>query len=203
MLKYMLSCKTGDDVYKEDPTVTRLERLTAKMCGKDDALFCASGTMSNQLAIRALLKSPPYSVVMDAKSHINTYEQCGVAFHTGAQTIAIRTESSLSKELIEKYANLIHDDHFAPTELIVLENTLNGDIMPLSEIRSIAKLGLPLHLDGARLWNALMHKNNQFSLQEWCDPFASISLCFSKGLGAPVGSILVGFKHFNFKGPVV
>ena len=174
-----------------------LQNTVARLTGKEASLFCASGTLSNQLAIRSHLMQPPYTVLCDSRAHILNYEATGISFHCGAGVIPVSPKEGLSyitADLVEQ--NLVVDDdiHNGPTQLICLENTLNGTIMPLEEVRKISAVAkrhnLPLHLDGARLWNATVATGK--SLEEHCEPFDSVSLCFSKGMGAPIGSILVG-----------
>ena len=200
MLQYMMQSAVGDDVFEEDPTVNLLQQRVAQMTGKEAALFCTSGTLANQLAIRSHLKQPPYSVLIDHRAHVDQYESCAIAFHTGlffnlgARVIPVPCQEHLTVEDIKKYICLDDDVHHARTQLVCLENTLNGSVMPLETIQSIAQFTrqhqVALHCDGARLWNAVVASTH--SLKEWCDPFESVSLCFSKGLGAPVGSVLVG-----------
>ncbi|KAJ3090981.1 Threonine aldolase [Quaeritorhiza haematococci] len=197
MREAMMNAEVGDDVFEEDPTVKKLQEHVANLTGKEGALYCCSATMTNQLAIRSHLTSPPYSVLCDARAHINNYEAGGVSYHTGATIIPVRPRQGsyhLTVEDVEK--NLVVDDdiHHAPTRLIVLENTLNGELFPLEEIKKIStlvkKYDIPMHLDGARIWNASIA--SKISLKEYCSYFDTVSLCCSKGLGAPVGSVLVG-----------
>ncbi|KAJ8329828.1 Threonine aldolase [Batrachochytrium dendrobatidis] len=200
MLKAMMLAPVGDDVYSEDPTVNLLEQTVAELSGKEAALFCTSGTLSNQIAIRTHLLQPPYSILCDSRAHIFKYEASGVNFHCGAAVIPVTPATStghLVAAEVEKHLVLSDDVHYAPTQLICLENTLNGSIFPQSDIESISMLAkthsIPLHLDGARLWNASAETG--ISIKNLCKPFDSVSLCFSKGLGAPVGSVLVGSKQ--------
>ncbi|KAI9363937.1 pyridoxal phosphate-dependent transferase [Zopfochytrium polystomum] len=197
MLEQMMAANVGDDVFQEDPTINKLQRYACELTGHEAALFCASATMSNQLAIRSLLGAPPHSVVCDKRAHVFQYEASGIAYHTGASVFAVdpKTGSShLTLDVVEKACVLDDDVHHAPTKLVCLENTLHGEIFPIDEIRRISefarKNGLKMHLDGARLWNASVATG--ISLREYCKEFDSVSLCLSKGLGAPVGSLLVG-----------
>jgi threonine aldolase len=138
MLKYMTNATVGDDVFEEDPTVSMLEKRMTEITGKERALFCVSGTMTNQLGIRTHLIQPPYSIICDRRSHVFQYEASGISYHTGAQTITLDPESGknyITAELIQRHLILDDDVHHAPTQLICLENTLNGEIMPLDEIR--------------------------------------------------------------------
>jgi threonine aldolase len=194
MLSYMSQAAVGDDVFEEDPTILELQRRVSQLTGKEAALFCATGTLSNQLAIRTHLTQPPYSVLCDVEGHVHRYESGGISFHNGAQVIPIQSQKHLTLEEIQRFWILEEDVHTCPTKLICLENTKHGMIFPLKEQSRISQAakehGIRMHLDGARLWNA--HIATQNSIQELCEPFDSVSLCFSKGLGAPVGSVLVG-----------
>ncbi|KAL8297128.1 hypothetical protein RB597_006285 [Gaeumannomyces tritici] len=165
---------------------------------KEAGLFVLSGTMGNQLAMRALLTQPPYSVLCDDRSHIYKYEAGGVSSLTGAmlKTIKARNGLYLTRDEIAEQADLDSDVHTCPTRVISLENTLGGLVMPLAEARRISEFaresGLRVHCDGARLWEAVA--SGAGSLPDYTACFDTISLCFSKGLGAPIGSILVGPK---------
>ena len=200
MRKAMAEAPVGDDVFGEDPTVNKLQRRVAEMCGKEAALFVPSGTMSNQIAINAHTQ-PGDEVICEYGSHIFNYEGGGPALLSGVQLHPLQGErGAIIAEQI-KTAIRPDDHHFAQTKLIELENTHNragGAIFPLEIIRDIRLLAdehhLKMHLDGARLWNA--HIATGISLTDWAAPFDSLSLCFSKGLGAPVGSILVGSEEF-------
>jgi threonine aldolase len=195
MLRAAASCPVGDDVYGEDPTVNALEQRIAQMTGHEAAVFCASGTMTNQLGLRSHLTQPPHSVLCDARAHIHLYECGGIAFHSQAATVTVRPSNGryLTAEEIE--ASIVDEDqHHAPTRVIALENTLNGMIFPLEEIKRIRQLAqakrIALHLDGARLWNAAVATGT--SLRQYGQLFDSMSLCLSKGMGCPIGSVLVG-----------
>jgi threonine aldolase len=207
MYAYAVRASLGDAVYHEPSTIA-LEAHMAKLTGKEAALFMPSGTMSNQIALRTHLKQPPYSVLLDVRSHINKYEAGGVAFHSGANTITVlpahcqseppNESHHLTLADIEENVVLGNDIHIARTEVIALENTLNGTIIPQDEIQAISKYahskGIKMHLDGARLWHVA--SANAIPMRDLCDPFDSVSICFSKGLGAPVGSVLVGNEEF-------
>jgi len=195
MHEYAIQASLGDAVYFEPSTVA-LEAHMAKLTGKEAALFMPSGTMSNQIALRSHLKQPPYSVLCDYRAHINKYEAGGAAFHSGAHTIAVIPSNGhhLTLEDIQAF-NVIGDDvHMAPTQIIELENTLNGNIFPQDEVIRISEyardLGIKMHLDGARIWHVAAETG--LTLKDLTEPFDSISLCFSKGLGAPIGSCLIG-----------
>ncbi|KAG0050990.1 Threonine aldolase [Gryganskiella cystojenkinii] len=196
MFAAMMKSSLGDDVYNEDDSVKKLERYVATICGHEAALFCASGTMSNQLALRTHLNNPPQSAMVDIRSHVFNYEAGGISFHSQAAVYPVMPSNGkyLTAEDVAARLILDVDVHYAPTRVVSLENTLNGTVMPLEEITRIRMLtrehGIKLHLDGARLWHACIHTG--ISLREYCSQFDTISLCLSKGIGAPIGSILVG-----------
>ncbi|KXN84776.1 putative low-specificity L-threonine aldolase [Leucoagaricus sp. SymC.cos] len=202
MFAYAAQATLGDDVYFE-PSTAALEEHIAQLTGKEAGLFMQSGTQSNQTALRTHLKQPPYSVICDKRAHIFKYEAGGAAFHSNAHVIPISPTNKHHLTLEEVQENVIlgTDVHFAPTQLVALENTLNGTIFPQDEIIKICdyahSLGLKTHLDGARVWHAAVETGK--SIKELCEPFDSVSVCFSKGLGAPVGSCLVGSKEFITK----
>ncbi|KAF7716592.1 Low-specificity L-threonine aldolase [Penicillium ucsense] len=195
-------CQTTllDDVFNEDPTTNGLQKYVAERTQHEDALLVMSGTMGNQVAIRSHLAQPPYAVLCDHRSHIVCYEAGGVSLWTGAtvQTVIPQNGVHLTLEDIQKHAVLDDDIHHCPTKLISLENTLNGLIMPLDEARRITEWAhandIKVHLDGARLWEAVV--SGAGSLSEYTTLFDSVSLCFSKGLGAPIGSIIIGSQQF-------
>ncbi|OUM61730.1 hypothetical protein PIROE2DRAFT_67519 [Piromyces sp. E2] len=200
MIAAMYTYPVGDDGYGEDPTVNLLEATVAELAGKEAAMFVASGIMSNQLALRSHLQTPPHSVLCDARSHIFNLECGGVAIHAGALMTPVKpsdgktyiTAADIEEALVQKSI------YSAPTKLISLENTLDGEIMPIEAIEGIHNFarskGIPLHLDGARLWNA--SRETGIPIKEYAKYFDSVSLCFSKGLGAPVGSVLTGTAEF-------
>lgn len=200
MRQAMAEAPVGDDVFGEDPTVNTLQNRVADMCGKEAALFVPSGTMSNQIAINAHTQ-PGDEVICEYGCHIFNYEGGGPALLSGVQVHPVKGERGVITAEQIKAAIRPNDHHFAQSKLIELENTHNragGAIFPINEITKIRHLAnefsLLMHLDGARLWNA--HVATSISMKEWSAPFDSISLCFSKGLGAPIGSILVGSAEF-------
>lgn len=199
MLEAVLKTTLKDDVYREDSTTESFQAEMARLTGHEDAIFMLSGTMSNQLGLRALLTQPPYSVLTDARGHIIHYEAGGVASLTGASLQPVVASNNKYLTLEDIKAKAILDDYvqYSPTRVISLENTLNGLIMPLAEVRRISawahENGLKMHLDGARLWDAVVAGGG--SLLEYAQEFDTVNLCFSKGLGAPLGSILVGSKN--------
>jgi len=196
MLKAMMQAEVGDDVFQEDPTVNALESMAAQMFGKEAALFCPSGTMTNQIAIKVHTK-PLDEVICDHYSHIYQYETGGYAFNSGVAINLIQGQhGKVTVEQIEAAIKPVFD--WLPiSKLVVLENSCNkggGSYYTLDEIKPITDLcrekGLKLHLDGARLFNVLAETGE--STQDVGAHFDSISICISKGLGAPVGSVLIG-----------
>ena len=200
MLQAMLQAEVGDDVFGEDPTVNALEAKVAALFGKEAALFCPSGTMTNQIAIKVHTQ-PLDEVICDEYSHIYQYEVGGYAFNSGIGVNLIK--GSNGKITAEQVATAIKPvyDWLPISRLVVLENTCNkggGSFYTLDEIRPIQEVcrerGLSLHLDGARLFNALVETGE--STAAVGEVFDSISICLSKGLGAPVGSLLIGSSAF-------
>ncbi len=203
MLEAMYSAPLGDDVYGEDPTINTLESTIAQKFGFEAAVFCPSGTMTNQIAIKTHT-IPGDEVICDVTSHIYNYEGGGMAFNSGVQVRAV--QGSFGKITAEQVEEHIHPPiiNLPRTSLVALENTLNkagGSYYTLPEIATISamckKHNLPLHLDGARVFNAL-HETKE-NPAEYSTYFDSVSICFSKGLGAPVGSALLGSKEFIAK----
>ncbi|PVH85598.1 hypothetical protein DL98DRAFT_606856 [Cadophora sp. DSE1049] len=188
------------DVYREDETTNDLETYIASITNHEAALFVVSRTMGNQIALRSHLMQPPYSVLCDYRAHILEWEGGGVASLCGALVKGIIPKNGhhLTLEDIEKHISLFNDVHACPTRVISLENTLDGTILPLEEIRRISAFArehdVKLHLDGARLWEAVAAGVS--NLADYTSCFDSVNLCFSKGLGAPVESMLVGKKSF-------
>jgi threonine aldolase len=196
MLEMMWNANVGDDVFKSDPTVNFLEEKAAVMFGMDSALFCPSGTMTNQIAIKCHTR-PLDEMICDTTSHVYQYEVAGYAFHSGIGVNLI--EGSYGKITAEQVQNAIKSpaDWLPKSTLVVLENTTNkggGNYYTLEEIIPIKNVcnntGLKLHLDGARLFHALVETGD--STKNYGEVFDSISICLSKGLGAPVGSLLLG-----------
>jgi threonine aldolase len=197
----MANAIVGDDVFKEDPTVIALEKHGAALFGKEAALFCSSGTQTNQIAINVHVQ-PGGEVICHEESHIYKYEGGGIAKNSGASVRLLPGDRGRIKaEEIKKWINPQSDVHFPLTQLVSLEDTANRgggavyEIEELSKISTLCKsLQLPLHLDGARVFNALA-VNNQ-SPKSYGAHYDSISICLSKGLGAPVGSLLLGTEAF-------
>ncbi len=204
MLDYMYKAAVGDDVFGEDPTVNALEQYSAELFGMDAALYCPTGTMTNQIGIKCHTQ-PGDEVICDKVSHVYIYEGGGIAFNSGCQVKTINGIRGLitAEDVL---ASINPDDvHKANTSLVCLENTGNrggGSCYDLDEIIKIKNVcvqhGLKLHLDGARLFNALVAK--QQSAKQYGEIFDSISICLSKGLGAPIGSVLLGTHAFIKKG---
>ncbi|KAL8287523.1 hypothetical protein RQP46_003381 [Phenoliferia psychrophenolica] len=198
MISRFINATRGDNVYGEDQDTEELQDHIAKLAGKEAGLFCVSGTMTNQLAIRTHLTQPPHSVLLDARCHVHCHEAGGVAFHSQATSLAIVPSNGHHLTLEDVEANLVRGDdiHSAPTRIVALENTLSGTVMPQSEVVRISdamrKEGVIMHCDGARMWEVVAKTG--LSLEELCRPFDSVSLCMSKGLGAPIGSVLVGSR---------
>lgn len=195
MLEAMMSAQVGDDVFREDPTVNHLEERLASMFGKDKALFFPSGTMANQTAIK-LHTQPGEQVICDKYAHIYNYESGGASFNSGVSCKLIDGQRGMF--VAEQVVEAINPDdyYYSQTSLVEIENTTNkggGACWDFEEIKKIRKIcdthKFGFHLDGARLWNALVAKNetpHQYGI------FDTISICLSKGLGCPIGSVLVG-----------
>jgi threonine aldolase len=199
MLQAMIKAEVGDDVFGEDPTVNQLETMTAEMFGMEAALFCPSGTMTNQIAIKCHTQ-PGDEVICDKMSHVYIYEGGGIASNSACQVKAL--EGDRGRITAEQVAESINPDdvHKARTRLVSLENTANrggGSCYDFSDIQQIKEVCLEnkliLHLDGARLWNALVARNE--SPKQYGQVFDSISVCLSKGMGTPVGSLLLGDRE--------
>ena len=196
MREVIANAIVGDDVLGDDPTVQELERHTAALLGKEAAVFVPSGTMGNQLAIRSLTRTGD-AILLDANAHIYCYEAGAPAALAGVQMTLLDGERGQFTATQLEAALPPKDDHFAPPSLVCIENTHNrsgGSVWPLEQIASVAvtarKHGLALHLDGARLWNA--SSMSGISEAEYASYFETVSVCYSKGLGAPIGSALAG-----------
>ena len=200
MLKAMMNAKLGDDVFGEDPSINELETKTASLFGMEAALFCPSGTMTNQIAIKCHTQ-PGDEVICDESSHVYQYEGGGIAFNSGASVKLL--QGDLGRINAGQVLSAIQPDdaHRAHSSLVSLENTSNrggGSCYELEEIKNIKTVcqqhQLALHLDGARLFNALVAKNQKPG--DYGVLFDSISICLSKSLGCPVGSLLLGKNEF-------
>jgi len=200
MLAYMQAAPVGDDVFGEDPSINALEAKTAGLFGMEAGLFCPSGTMTNQLAIKTHTQAGD-EVICEELSHIYQYEGGGIASNSGCSVKLLR--GSRGRITADQVLAAIHPDdvHKPISKLVSLENTCNrggGACYDFSEIEAIQKVAksnnLGLHLDGARIFNAIVHKNED--PKQYGKVFDSISICLSKGLGAPVGSVLLGSTSF-------
>jgi len=200
MMAAMMNAEVGDDVFREDPSIIELQDFAAALFGKQAALFCPSGTMTNQIAIKVHTR-PGDDLICDVNSHIYNYEGGGISANSGVQArLLTGNEGRLSADLIE--TNINPDfDWLTRTTLVCLENTVNragGSFYTGAQIKPIAELcrskNLKLHLDGARIFNALTEtKEGPAEIGKYFD---SVSICLSKGLGAPVGSLLLGDHEF-------
>jgi threonine aldolase len=201
MRRAMAEAEVGDDVYLEDPTVNHLQERAAEIFEKEAALFVPSGTMGNQICLK-LSTRPGTEVVLEQRSHIFNYEMGASAVVSGVTFRAVAGADGLLDW--DSISGAIHHNspyYVTPTSLVALENTHNmngGAVMPLNVSREICErarnLGLPVHLDGARIFNAALALDT--SVAEIARPFNSVMFCLSKGLGAPVGSLIAGSKDF-------
>ncbi len=201
MREVMASAEVGDDVFAEDPTVNRLEAMAASLFGHEAALYCSSGTQTNQIAIQVHTQ-PGDEVICASLAHVYLYEGGGIAKNAGASVRLIEGDRGrINASQVTQNINNPADVHLPLTRLVCLEDTANkggGSVYDINDIKEIAAVckqyELGLHLDGARLFNALEKTKMQPS--DYARHFDSISICLSKGLGAPIGSLLVGSKDF-------
>lgn len=203
MRQAMFDAPLGDDVFNEDPSVNALQTFAADMFGMEDAIFCSSGTQTNQIGIK-LHTQPGDEVICDALAHVYLYEGGGIAFNSGASVRLINSQRGMFTA--EDVLKNINDDnvHFPSSKLVCIENTVNkggGACWNMEELKAIKSVcqehNLAFHLDGARLFNALVAKNED--PKQYGQLFDTISICLSKGLGAPVGSLLLGSKQHIYK----
>jgi threonine aldolase len=200
MRQAIATAEVGDDVFGDDPTVICLEEKIAALFGKEASLFVASGTMGNQVALRTI-SEPGWELLCERDCHIVNYEAAGPAIHSQLLVNMISTARGVfTAEQVEE-AVRPPNIHNPVTKIVAIENTHNrhgGTIFPLEEILKIRRVAdkhnLLMHLDGARIWNA--HVATGILLSDWAAPFDSISVCLSKGLGAPVGSMIIGSLEF-------
>lgn len=200
MLEAMWSAKVGDDVYGEDETINELETKIAAMFGMEAAIFCPSGTMTNQIAIKCFTQ-PLDELIADQTAHVYRYEGGGIAFNSAVSTRLLNgPRGIISAEMIEPEINDPNNIHFPHTTLVVLENTVNkggGNCYHLNQIKPVANLcakrSIKLHLDGARIFNALTFTGDK--ALDYGTYFDGISVCLSKGLGAPVGSVFLADQN--------
>lgn len=199
MLEAMMNAKVGDDVFGEDETINELEEKAAAIFGMEAGIFCPSGTMTNQIAIKCFTQ-PLDELIADQTAHVYRYEGGGIAFNSAVSTRLLNGyRGIITAEMIAPEINE-ENIHYPHTSLVVLENTVNkggGSCYTLEQIKPIAELcknkGLKLHLDGARIFNALAHTGDRAI--DYGKYFDGISVCLSKGLGAPVGSVLLADKE--------
>ena len=198
MRRAMAEAEVGDDVIGFDPTVDRLQQRVAEMLGKEAAIFMPSGTMTNQIAIRIHCK-PGDEFLCEEKCHIFNYEQAAFAQLSGVAARTVRGDHGVLR--LDDLRGLVRpiNEHMVRTRLVCLEithNTGGGRVAPIDEVRRIGSWardnGLAMHLDGARLFNA--EQSSGVDVRDWSEPFDTVSVCFSKGLGAPIGSALAGSK---------
>lgn len=201
MLEAMMAANVGDDVFGEDPTVNALESMAAEMFGMEAGLFCPSGTMTNQIAIKVHTQ-PGDEVICDFLSHIYQYEGGGIAFNSGCSVRLLNGDRGrITAEQVQYAINNPDDVHKPISRLVSLENTANrggGSCYEFEAFKHIKRIckenGLAFHLDGARLFNAIVAKKE--TPKQYGEVFDTISICLSKGLGIPVGSVLIGPKQF-------
>lgn len=201
MLEVMMNANVGDDVLGDDPEVIALEAMMADMFGKEASVFCPSGTMTNQIAIKVHTQ-PGDEVICDVTSHIYNFEGGGIGFNSGCSVKLVNGDMGRMKpEQVQASLNPPENVHYAFTRLVVAENTSNkggGSIYNYDDLEAISEIcrqkDLKFHLDGARLFNALVETGER--PVDYGKIFDSISICFSKGLGAPIGSVLIGNKEF-------
>ena len=200
MLEAMMGAKVGDDVFGEDETVNALQSRAAELFGMQAALFCPTGTMTNQIGIRVHTR-PGDEVICDELAHVYLYEGGGIASNSGASVRLLKGRNGrFTADQVRENINRRGDSHLPWTRLVAIENTVNKgggccwDLEEISRIRRVCdEQGLALHLDGARLFNALTARNE--SPHQYGQLFNTISVCLSKGLGAPVGALLLGSRE--------
>lgn len=200
MLEAMMKARVGDDVFGEDPTVTELEQTLADMFGMEAGIFTPSGTMANQIAIK-LHTRPGDEVICDETAHVYLFEAGGIAFNSGCSVRLLRGDRGrFTREQVEEALNAPDNYHLPLSRLVVAENTSNkggGSVWNIEELRRISNFthakGLAFHLDGARLFNAMAWNGTRPG--DYGPLFNTISICLSKGLGAPVGSVLLGSRE--------
>lgn len=197
MLQAIAQTTLMDDVYQEDTTTSNLEAHIASLTGKEAGLLVMSGTMGNQIALRSLLTQPPHAILCHYKAHVLLLEAGGCSSLSQAHMQPVRPETNgwyLTLEDIEREVVISNNIHVCPTRVIVLENTLDGVVTPLAECQRIFAFArehnILVHLDGARIWEVVA--SGAGSLSDYLACFDTAQLCFSKGLGAPIGSMIVG-----------
>jgi threonine aldolase len=204
MLAAMLQAQVGDDVFGEDPSVNALQEKAAELFGKEAALFCPSGTMSNQIGIK-IHTQPGDEVICDELAHVYLFEGGGIAANSGASVRLLKgNRGRFTAEQVRENINRRDDSHLPWTRLVAIENTVNKgggccwDLREIERIRAVCKEhDIAMHLDGARLFNALVARNE--SPRDFGRLFDTLSVCLSKGLGAPAGSLLLGSRQLLAK----
>ena len=204
MLQAMMGAQVGDDVFREDPSINDLEELSADMFGMEAALYCSSGTQTNQIAIKCHTQ-PGDEVICDTEAHIYQYEGGGIALNSGCSVKLLHGDRGrISAKQVAESVNNKDDVHKPLSRLVCVENTSNrggGSCYDFEELRKIKKVCdenyLAFHIDGARLFNAMIARNE--TPKQYGQVFDSISICLSKGLGCPVGSVLIGSHKFITK----
>ena len=203
MRQAIAEAEVGDDVHGEDPSINRLEETVAELTGKQAAMFVASGTMSNQICLR-IHTQPGDEIIGEETCHVLNYEAGGPAVNSGCMTRLVKGERGVFD--VSQLEGLIRPDdpHYPRTRLVCVENTHNrgnGRVFPIDKIEAISRWahdnGLAMHLDGARLMNAVVASG--IPARDWCRPFDTVSICFSKSLGAPVGSALACTNEMIYK----
>ncbi|UNI18369.1 Low-specificity L-threonine aldolase [Purpureocillium takamizusanense] len=202
MLGAIVDTSLGDDEFHEDSTTHSLQAYVAGLVGHEASLLVLSGTMGNQVAIRAALRSPPYSLVADNRAHVATYGAGGMSTICGAVIKPVMPSNGhhLTLDDVQRHSTTTETMYDYPTRVISLENTLLGTIMPLADARAISQWArsqtppIHMHLDGARVWEAVAA--GAFTLREIAQCFDSMQLCLAKGIGAPLGSVVVGSSRF-------
>jgi len=200
MRKAMAEAEVGDDVYGEDPSINRLEELSAEMVGKEASMFVPSGTMGNQIAVLTHTR-PGTEIILEADSHIYYYESAAASVFAGVQPRPLQGKRGSMPAALVEWAIRQDDIHLPPTSLICLENTHNragGTVVPLADMQAVydvaCRHNIPVHLDGARIFNAAIASG--VPVKDYTGCTTSVQFCLSKGLGAPVGSIIAGPADF-------
>ena len=200
MRQAMANAEVGDDVFGDDPTVIELEQYIAQLFGREAALYVPSGTMANQVTLKTISQRG-WELICERECHIVNYECGGPAVHSGLLVNFITTDKGMIPAEVVRKSVRSKNLHHPETKIVALENTHNhhgGTILPQDEILAVRKVcdefGLNLHLDGARIWN--VHVATGISLPELTKPFDQFTCCLSKGLGAPIGSMIVGSREF-------
>ncbi|EAS33501.3 threonine aldolase [Coccidioides immitis RS] len=209
MMQAIIDATFADDVFDEggDPSVTALEQKLVELTGKEAALWVLSGTMGNQICLRTHLTQPPHSVLLDHRAHIYTWESGALPVMSQASVTPVHPANGIHLTLEDVKKNMIPEEnfHFPPTRVVALENTLNGTVLPLKHAKEISdyvrsypvppgQKPVAMHLDGARVFDAAAGEG--IDIKDYCACFDSISVCLAKGVGAPIGSVILGSKPF-------